>query len=73
MRINKKAKKFAARAQRFHAMRVEGGDDDDASVSGSIVSNHMKRRRRKKSAVHKAVPLTEDTPQENAEIAVPPY
>jgi len=49
-RLDQKAKKFAARAERFHKMRRDGngGDDDDGSVAGSVVSSASKHRRRRR-------------------------
>lgn len=45
-RLDKMAKKFAARAEQFHKIRQEGGDDDESLVSGT---SRLKRRRNRKS------------------------
>ena len=47
-RHDEKAKKFAARAARFHKIRREGGgDDDDDEASVVSKASRMRRRRRK--------------------------
>ena len=50
-RLDKRAKKFAQRSERFHSIREGGGgDDDDASVVST--TSRMRRRRKKSSARH---------------------
>lgn len=75
-RLDRKAKKFAVRAERFRKMRQDGGADDDPSVTGSVTSSlgtHRRRRRRgRKSAVMQTdEPLVEETTMRaEAEVAV---
>ncbi|KAL9178838.1 hypothetical protein ACHAXT_003969 [Thalassiosira profunda] len=58
-RLDAKAKKFAARAERFHQIRREGGDDDDASAV-SAASRMRRRRGRKSSGPHRAVATVDE-------------
>jgi len=59
-RHDEKAKKFAARAARFHKIRREGGgDDDEASVVSK--ASRMRRRRGRKSTKGRIKPV-EETP-----------
>ena len=64
-RLEQKAKKFAARAERFHKNRLDGGADDDGGSVVSSASMSMRRRHhRKSSARHSlvAVPPSEEDP-----------
>jgi len=62
-RLEKRAKKFAAKADRFHQIRRDGADDDESSVVSS--ASRMRRRRTRKSiAVKKSIvecPVEEST------------
>ena len=60
-RLDKMAKKFAARAEQFHKIRREGGADDDSSVVSA--ASRVKRRRNRKSIIRHgpAAPLMEET------------
>ena len=71
-RIDKRAKKFASRAERFHKIRRDGGNDDDgASVVSS--TSRMRRRRGRKStstaSVTKAAPVP--AVEENTAVTIP--
>ena len=68
-RHEEKAKKFAARAARFHKIRREGGDDDD---DASVVSkaSRMRRRRGRKSTKGRIKPV-EETPLEETPVIEP--
>lgn len=63
-RLEQKAKKFAARAERFHKSRLEGGVDDDGGSVVSSASISMRRRHHRKSTARlslvPAPPLVED-------------
>ncbi|KAL3797618.1 hypothetical protein ACHAW5_008484 [Stephanodiscus triporus] len=58
-RLDKMAKKFAARAEQFHKIRREGGVDDDGSVVSA--ASRVKRRRNRKSTMRQSLvaPLEE--------------
>lgn len=60
-RLDKMAKKFAARAEQFHKIRREVGADDDSSVVSA--ASRVKRRRNRKSIIRHgpAAPLMEET------------
>ncbi|KAL9190063.1 hypothetical protein ACHAXT_007274 [Thalassiosira profunda] len=66
-RLDAKAKKFAARAERFHQIRREGGDDDDASVV-SAASRMRRRRGRKSSGPNRAVATVDEVVAESAAV-----
>jgi len=64
-RLEQKAKKFAARAERFHKNRLEGGADDDGGSVVSSASMSMRRRNHRKSSARQSLaaaapPLVED-------------
>jgi len=67
-RLEKRAKKFAAKADRFHQIRRDGADDDESSVVSS--ASRMRRRRTRKSiAVKKSIvecPVEESTVEETS-------
>jgi len=48
--LDKRAKKFAARADRFHKIRRDGGGDDDGGASVVSKASRMRRRRGRKSS-----------------------
>ncbi|KAL3821977.1 hypothetical protein ACHAXA_002963 [Cyclostephanos tholiformis] len=60
-RLDKMAKKFAARAEKFYKIRLEGGADDDSSVVSA--TSRVKRRRNRKSVMRQSLgaPLVEES------------
>ncbi|KAL7429277.1 hypothetical protein ACHAXH_001878 [Discostella pseudostelligera] len=64
-RLEQKAKKFAARAERFHKSRLEGGADDDGGSVISSASMSIRRRNHRKSSARQSLaaappPLVEE-------------